>query len=195
MQVVASGDTLWNAVAYCPLESLDLAPAVRKRLRENWFFEPLPFVTRVVCIATPHRGSALASRAVGRLASLTVRPPEESRAIHDEMVRRNPGAFREEFERRVPTTVDLLTPDSGPLVALERLRPACWVTMHSIHGDIHLSLAGRDDKVVPVESALTPGAVSEVAVPASHTRVHHHPDTILELRRILTQHLRETGLE
>jgi pimeloyl-ACP methyl ester carboxylesterase len=195
MQVVASGDTLWNAVAYCPLESLDLAPAVRARLRENWFFEPLPFVTRVVCIATPHRGSALASRAVGRLASLTVRPPEESRTIHDEMVRRNPGAFREEFERRVPTTVDLLTPGSGPLVALERLRPACWVTMHSIHGDIHLSLAGRDDKVVPVESALTPGAVSEVAVPASHTRVHHHPDTILELRRILTQHLRETGLE
>lgn len=195
MQVVASGDALWNAVAHCPLESLDLSPAVRARLRENWFFEPLPFVTRVVCIATPHRGSALASRAVGRLASLTVRPPEESRAIHDEMVRRNPGAFREEFERRVPTTVDLLAPDSGPLLALERLRPACWVTMHSIHGDMHLSIEGRDDKVVPVHSALTPGAVSEVAVPASHTRVHHHPDTIGELRRILVQHLRETGLE
>jgi hypothetical protein len=36
--------------------------------------------------------------------------------------------------------------------------------------------------------------VSEVLVPATHTRVHHHPDTIVELERILVQHLHETGL-
>jgi hypothetical protein len=29
-------------------------------------------------------------------------------------------------------------------------------------------------------------------VPATHTKVHHHPQTVAELRRILTEHLRET---
>jgi hypothetical protein len=47
--------------------------------------------------------------------------------------------------------------------------------------------------VVPVESAHTPGALSEITVPASHTRVHHHPEAIGELQRILCAHLREFG--
>jgi hypothetical protein len=33
-----------------------------------------------------------------------------------------------------------------------------------------------------------------VLVPATHTKVHHHPDTIRELERILLEHLHETGL-
>jgi hypothetical protein len=36
--------------------------------------------------------------------------------------------------------------------------------------------------------------VSEITVPASHTRVHHHPQTITELERILLQHLQECGV-
>ena len=49
-------------------------------------------------------------------------------------------------------------------------------------GDIHPSLlGGRDDCVVKVESAHTPGALSEICVPAKHTRVHHDPRTILEV--------------
>jgi pimeloyl-ACP methyl ester carboxylesterase len=193
MQVVASGDALWNAVACQPLETMRLLPEARERLESGWFFEPRPFVSRVVCIATPHRGSALASRAVGRLASLTVRPPAEARAIFEQTVRQNPGGFRPEFERRPPTTIDLLEPQSSVLQAMERLRPACWVTVHSIHGDVHHSLAGRDDMVVPVWSARTAGAVSELAVPASHTRIHHHPATVGEIQRILARHLAETG--
>jgi hypothetical protein len=47
---------------------------------------------------------------------------------------------------------------------------------------------------VPVSSARLPGVVSEVLVPAKHTKVHHHPSTIAELERILVQHLHETGL-
>jgi hypothetical protein len=36
--------------------------------------------------------------------------------------------------------------------------------------------------------------VSEVLVPAVHTEVHHHPITVLEMERILGDHLRENGL-
>jgi hypothetical protein len=47
--------------------------------------------------------------------------------------------------------------------------------------------------VVPAASAHTEGAVSEITVSASHTRVHHHPQTIAEVQRILLQHLQECG--
>jgi hypothetical protein len=29
-------------------------------------------------------------------------------------------------------------------------------------------------------------------VPATHTRVHHHPQTVMEIERILLEHLNET---
>jgi hypothetical protein len=47
--------------------------------------------------------------------------------------------------------------------------------------------------VVPVESAHTPYALSEICVPAKHTRVHHHPLAVAELQRILREHLAELG--
>jgi hypothetical protein len=195
LQVVAPGNSLWDAVACRPFDQLDLDPPVRQFIGEAYFFEPLPFVNRVVCIATPHRGSILASLGIGRLASISVRPPPQLVAIHKDMLRRNPGAFRPDFEQRVPSTVDMLEPNSTVLQALERLRPSCWVTVHSIVGNGHVSLTGgRDDCVVSVASAHTVGAVSEIMVPATHTKVHHHPLTVAEVQRILVQHLQETGL-
>ena len=193
LQVVDPGDTLWNAVACRPVSEMRLTPEARAFISRAYFFKPLPFVNRVVCIATPHRGSVLASLGVGRLASLTVRAPPDAQRLHEQVMLANPGGFRPDFERKVPTTVDLLEPQSAPLQAIERLRPPCWVTMHSIVGDGHHSLTGgRDDCIVAVESAHTTGAVSEIMVPTNHTQVHHHPRAVAELERILLQHLRET---
>jgi hypothetical protein len=194
LQVVEPGNQLWDAVATVPFDQMRLPPAVRNWVRPAYFYEPVPFVSRVVFIATPHRGSLIASLGVGRLASLSVRPPQEMRQLHDRVIQMNPGAFRPEFERRVPTTIDMLEPDSRPLQAIASLRPPCWVSLHSIVGVGHASLTGgRDDCVVAESSAHTEGAVSEICVPASHTKVHHHPLAIAEVRRILAQHLAETS--
>jgi hypothetical protein len=192
LQVVEPGNRLWEAVGRIPFEEVQLQPQLKRFAARGYFFHPLPFVNRIVCIATPHKGSLWASLGAGRLASLTVRPPAENRLIHDEAVRRNPGAFYPEYEQRTPTTVDILQPDSRLLQALASLRPPCWVTVHSIVGDGHVSITGaRDDCVVAVDSAHTVGAVSEICVPSTHTKVHHHPATIAEVKRILAQHLRE----
>ncbi len=195
LQVVDSGTTIWGAVACRPFEQIAMRPEIRRQVAPAYFFRPQPFVKRVVFIATPHRGSILASLGVGRVASLTVRQPAESVAIHTEVVQANPGAFREDYERQLPTTVDVLAPDSMILNALLGLRPPCWVTTHSIIGNGHKSsLCGDGDCIVPVSSAQLPGVVSELCVPAKHVRVHHHPRSIAELQRILVQHLHETGL-
>ena len=47
------------------------------------------------------------------------------------------------------------------------------------------------DGVVPYSSAHIDGTDSELVVPADHFHVHHHPLAILEVRRILLDHLRE----
>ncbi|MCE9629665.1 MAG: hypothetical protein K8S94_02950 [Planctomycetia bacterium] len=196
LQVIEPGNRIWDAVSTVPFEQIRMPEKMRQMVKPAYFFHPLPFVNRIVCIATPHKGSLLASLGVGRLASLSVRAPPENQRIHDTVVRLNPGVFREEYERRTPTSIDLLRPNSEMLAAIRGLRPPCWVTVHSVVGDAHQSLlGGRDDCVVPVESAHTESAVSEIVVPASHTKVHHHPLTIAEVRRILIQHLRETGLD
>jgi len=195
LQVVDPGTVLWDSIACVPFEQMRLRPEVRRFVAPRYFYKPAPFVKRVVFIATPHGGSTLATLGVGRVASLTVRQPPLNKAIHDEAVRDNPGAFRPDYERRVPTTIDILEPDSTTLAALRSLRTPAWVTTHSIIGDAHTSaLNGPGDCVVPVWSARHPGVVSETMVPATHTKVHHHPDTIRELERILLEHLRETGL-
>ena len=195
LQVVDPGTALWDSVACVPFNEVRMRRSIRRQVAPGYFFKPLPFVNRVVCIATPHAGSSLASLAVGRIASATVKQPEESLAIHSEVVRANPGAFYPDYERAPPTTIDILEPKSRILHALHGLRPSCRVTMHSIIGNgVNWPLSGPGDNVVPVSSARLPGVVSEVLVPSVHTEVHHHPITVLEIERILGDHLRENGL-
>ena len=195
LQVVDSAEAVWNSIACSPFDEIVMQPELRSRMAPNFFFRPLPFVKRVVFIATPHGGSPLASLGVGRAASLTVRQPPQTVAVHDAIMRANPGRFRPDYERRLPTTVDVLEPDSTILQAVHSLRPPCWVTTHSIIGDVHHGPTGRGDCIVPVASARLPGVVSELMVPARHTRVHHHPLAVAEIERILLEHLRETGLD
>ena len=195
LQVVEPGTALWDSIASVPFNEVRMRRSIRRQVAPGYFFKPLPFVNRIVCIATPHAGSSLASLAVGRVASATVQQPEESLAIHSEVVRANPGVFYSEYERSPPTSVDILEPSSRILQALHYLRPSCRVTMHSIIGNgVTSPLSGPGDNVVPVSSARLPGVVSEVYVPALHTEIHHHPITVFEMERILSDHLRENGL-
>ena len=111
------------------------------------------------------------------------------------MVAENPGALRPEFEEALPTTIQLLAPNSPLLEALYGLRPPCWVTIHNVIGVAHHTLRGeRTDCVVSETSARHPGAISELDVKATHTGVHHKLTTIAEIERILRLHLVESGL-
>src|SRR5262249_1010465 len=58
-----------------------------------------------------------------------------------------------------------------------------------IIGDVCGTGAKGTDEVVPVASAHLDGIDSEIVIPASHTTVHHHPRAVLEVRRILMEHL------
>jgi hypothetical protein len=50
---------------------------------------------------------------------------------------------------------------------------------------------GPSDGVVSERSARLDGAASELIVPADHTTVQCHPLAVMEVRRILLEHLAE----
>jgi pimeloyl-ACP methyl ester carboxylesterase len=190
LQVTESGDELWRAVANVPLDQVVTDPRTRMELAEVFFFSPQPFVRRVLFLATPHDGSSWANRPVGRLGALLVEPQAEAVVEHQQLIADNPGVFSSEAQRRIPTSFDLLRPNSNLLQAIRRLPIPCSVHTHSIIGTgKRLLLEGPADGVVPVYSARYPGVDSELYVPATHTTIQRRPETIAEVARILCEHL------
>src|SRR5581483_5933920 len=92
--------------------------------------------------------------------------------------------------------LDSLSPNSPVLpVMLHAPRPP-WVTYHNIVGvvpdkGILGAFAKNSDGVVNYESAHLSDVESEIIVPADHMTVHRHPRSVLEVRRILLEHLAE----
>ena len=77
---VDSGDRIWSVFSTNRLEDLKIGDKERAQLTRMMFLKPLPFVSRVVFIATPHRGSYLAGSFVRRWAARLVSLPEIGRA-------------------------------------------------------------------------------------------------------------------
>ena len=70
MTVIDSGMRLWPFSV--PPEELDIDVETRDLLIHALMIKPLPFVRRVIFIATPHRGSYQALGIVGSFASWMV---------------------------------------------------------------------------------------------------------------------------
>lgn len=193
-QVTASGGAAWAALFTRPPEELDITAADAALVRSVYFFEPQPFVARVVFVATPHRGSALASSVVGRIGSSLVAVPPALTAVAQRIIAANTAFLTPAAQERlrIPDSIETLSPDDPVVHALDTL--PVLVPFHSIVGD-----RGRGDGVdgsdgaVPYRSSHLDGAESELVVPAGHN-AHQHPAAIEELRRILLAAARRSDL-
>jgi pimeloyl-ACP methyl ester carboxylesterase len=189
---VSSGDAFWRILSDRPLDELDMDAETRDLLRKSLFVEPLPFVERLVFVATPHRGSFLSLGLIGRIGSALVQSPATLTKSLGDMVRRNPdmkaNSALKDF--KVPTAVDNMREDNPFLRTLVSLPVAPGVTTHSI---IPVATSGPiadgDDGVVEYKSAHLDGVASELVVRSSHS-TQAVPATIEEVRRILHEHLR-----
>lgn len=187
--VTSSGNEFWSLVSSEPFEEYPLSDEAREILGGALFFDPLPFITRVVFISTPHRGSYLAASWIGRLAhGLVDLPRGLSRSLSQlRKAERLPPELRDE----VPTSVENMDPDSRFVRILDELPFAPRVHLHSIvavKGDGPAE-KGKDG-VVAYESAHLEQAESELVVRHGHS-CQNEPETVLELRRILLEHLEE----
>jgi pimeloyl-ACP methyl ester carboxylesterase len=187
---VDTGDRIWRVFSTNRLEDLKISEAERAQLRQFFFYEPLPFVRRLVFIATPHRGSYLSGGFVRRLAQRLVALPGAMVARGKDFLRLTEGSAGGKFFRgKLPTSLDGMSPKNPGLLAMAAIPVAPSVKAHSIiavreDGDPQ---QGRDG-LVTYQSAHVDYATSEFIVRSFHTCLEE-PDTIEEVRRILHEHL------
>ena len=187
MQVISTGDQLWNAVSRKPLDELNLTDATRDLFRRAAFVEPLPEVTRVIFVCTPHRGSFVAGRRI--LANLTrslLVMPFALTGVQADLAR-NPGVARAGLGV-VPTAVDNMSPGHPFIEGLQAIPVVPSVTVNSIvavEGDGPPDQG--DDGVVKYSAAHIEPVESELVVRSGHS-VQGNPIAIEEVRRILRLH-------
>jgi pimeloyl-ACP methyl ester carboxylesterase len=189
---VASGDQLWRLYSDRSFQDVLGPREVLDELHRYFFFEPLTFVSRVVFMATPHRGSDLARRVVGRVGSNLISDPDSIHKLLYRLVKDNPDSFDSRRFRRFPSSIETLDPSSAILTALLNMQPpptAATAKFHSIIGSLRPSGVDKTtDGVVPYRSAHVDGVVSELVVRSDHA-VQKDPEAIREVRRILREHV------
>lgn len=183
LTAVDSGDRFWSVISNRPLDEIRMEDAQREVVRDSLFFEHLPFVKRVVYIATPHQGSFLAGRWIGRLVGGFVELPKSVQKVFAG-IPDQPG-LPKDIAENIPTSIGNMTPGNRFLKVLHGLGAAPGIHVHSI-----IAVDGEgppeklDDGLVTYESAHLPDAESECVVRSFHTclgNVH----VIDEMRRIL----------
>lgn len=184
LMVTDSGTRFWAYVTDVPLEKIDVSPETRALLQRTMFFEPQPYVKRVVFIATPHRGSfRVSSFVLGMVRRLVTLPLTLVGGLAE--LAKHSGMPKES----APTAVDNMLPGHRFVRTLSASPIAPWVTAHSIIPVTNAGAAlGQDDGVVRYESAHIEGVASEKIVRSTHS-TQSTPATILEVRRILYEHL------
>jgi hypothetical protein len=195
--VVDSGTRFWDNASETPFEELRVSDQTRETLRRSLFYTPLPFVDRVVFVATPHRGSHVAGFLVQRLRWLVTwgltLPPSLIKVTGEILIGSEDPALRRQLRQGLPRSLDSMSPANPGIKTLATLPIAPRVTVHSI---IAVKEGGApaegSDGVVSYGSAHMDEAVSERVVRSGHS-VQGHPEAIEEIRRILLEHLGRAG--
>lgn len=187
-----TGDRLWHTVSTNDLSSVKMNPDVRAALETNFIFKPLPFVQRVVFIATPHRGSYRASNFVRHFVRRFMDLPKTFVTSSANLLQlRRDLRLPDEVGAVVPSSLDGMSPRNKWLLELAEIPTAPSVKAHSI-----VALKEREnppdggDGVVRYSSAHVPYVESEFIVRSGHS-CQDKPEVIEEVRRILLCHLSE----
>lgn len=195
VQVSESGRRVWSSISNQNFENVTMSSEIRRKFTEAVFFTPSPMISRVVFIGTPHRGSVLAQRAIGKVGSLLIEEPAELKAEHNRLLQENPEAFSDEFTRRFPTSIDLLEPNSPLLQAIDSLPINERVNMHSIIGQGYwMPGYGDSDGVVPVSSAKQNRTTSETMVVGKHAELTENPTVVQQVLRVLREHSEQCAI-
>jgi pimeloyl-ACP methyl ester carboxylesterase len=189
MLVQSSGSRLWQTVCEWPIDKIAGPPADCRLLREVFCYERVSEVRRIVFIATPHRGSPLAS---GRIRNLGIRICDRAsryREAREAVLAQNkPDSFVPDFRVHNPTSLGELAAGHPLLTALCDLGIDPSVRSHSIIAELRdPPNAGATDGIVPYSSSHLECAGSEFLFHGSHMCLSN-PTLIQEARRVLNEH-------
>jgi len=185
--------TIWDQMFTVEPEAMEVAPEHKHIITESTIFTHRTEIGRVIFISTPHRGSNLALNWMARMLDHLVKLPATLLATGIDEARYRRHAAGAKHLDRFPDSVDTLAPNNDFVRALNTVPINPAIPYHTIVGD-----RGRGDSpnssdgVVPYWSSHQAGAQSELVVP-SHHGAHQTSQAIVEVERILKQHLAESN--
>lgn len=189
MTAIDSGDKFWESISSKPFDQVNLADASRHIVREALFIEPLPFVKRVIFVATPHRGSYLAGpQIILRLAERLITLPGDILELGAELVRVNDASDSYLTLERIPTSIDNMSPNNPFIETISTIPIDPGIKAHSIiPRETDGPIEDGNDGVVEYKSAHIEGVESELVVHSNHS-CQANPHTVGEVWRILRLH-------
>ncbi len=188
--VMDSGTRFWDNASEVPFDQIKVSAETRAMIERSFFYKPLPFVKRVIFIATPHRGSYVAGGWIGKLSGKFIHLPFQMLDAVKEVVTRNPEAIDMSILKGIPKSTGNMDPNSPFIKTFASIPIDPGVTAHSIVAvkNIDVPKEKWTDGVVKYESAHVDYAASELVVNSGHS-TQGEPETIEEVRRILLLHI------
>jgi hypothetical protein len=108
MMVVDSADRFWQLNTDRRFDDIVGPQPTLDELRRYMFFKPIPFVERVVFLATPHRGSDMSRGVVGRVSASLINDPDHISKLLAQLTKDNPDAFDRRTFKRLPSSIENL---------------------------------------------------------------------------------------
>ncbi|MDR3108233.1 MAG: hypothetical protein LBU65_00910 [Planctomycetaceae bacterium] len=193
LQVIDSGNEFWKLASNEPENKVfaELNPKTRVELRNWFFFRPNPSVKRVITLATPYHGSEFSNNVTQWLGKTVIKVPAAIRTVTAGLNNDLPlGSLL-----NIETSVESLSPQVPIFDVMEKARANSPVYFNNIIGQVEQNVISRNfaasDGVVKMTSAKLERAESEIVVSSVHGDVPTHPKAILEVKRILLEHLRQ----
>lgn len=169
-------------------------PVIGERLR----MQAIQNFDRVIFLAAPHRGTSYAdrwftvtARKIIRLPSTFLKTLTDTLTSYDDDLK----DFVRTINNQLQNGPSDLSNKSEFMDLTSGITPKEGLVFHSIMGNITKSDDSNTitDGIVPYKSAHLDGAISEKVIKGGHS-IQLKPESVLELRRILSQHLIDHGL-
>jgi pimeloyl-ACP methyl ester carboxylesterase len=191
LAAIDSGTTFWDSFSSKPIEEIEASPETRELFQKSLFVTPLPFVNRLIFIATPQHGSYVSGSWAAQQIAKFVKLPGRLVSGFKDLITKDFDSLKFKLKGGQLGSVYAMEPGSPLMTALAPLPLAPGVSSHSI-------IAVKDegpleegtDGVVKYTSAHLDGVDSEFIVRSGHS-CQSNPHTIQEVRRILLLHAEE----
>ncbi|OTG91567.1 esterase/lipase family protein [Acinetobacter sp. ANC 3813] len=167
-------------------------------VKDRMIMKDIPNFSRAIFLAAPHRGTAFADRWFTKAARKIIKLPGAFLSAIGDVITQEEDLkdlFKELSNGLIQNGPSNLSHTSKFVSLTEDIMPIKSMKYHSIIGNATNSDDPNviSDGVVPYKSAHLDGAISEKIIKGGHS-IQETPEAVLELRRILRQHLVELGL-
>ena len=188
-----NSEVLYQKYFNRPLNDLRLLPYQKKNIRAQLLFKPLTQPSKVIFLATPHKGALIARGPLHWIARAFVKAPARvlgtTLSTAQLLAFAEPGLLTQQGSALLAgndISVSGLRPSDSALQALNEMPIRKDVELHNIIATVTGNHRGMGDWVVPYTSANLEQATSQTIVRSGHWLIRE-PETVAAVIKILRQ--------